>query len=128
MIDASALLQALIDKGGRGSELRGRLAVSECHAQHLTDAEIGNVLRRHERAGRLSASEASAALKLADALLAHRYPHRGGLAARAWELRDRLTFYDALYVTLAERLGLALLSADQRISRTRGLSCTVEVT
>ena len=43
--------------------------------------------------------------------------HHGTLAARAWQLRHSLTFYDALYLALAESLNCPLITADKRIER-----------
>ena len=45
----------------------------------------------------------------------------------AWTLRDNLTYYDALYVALAARLGYPLLTADARLARAPGLPCAVEL-
>lgn len=44
------------------------------HAPHLIDAEVGNLLRRHERSGRISPFEAYTTLRAAHALVEHRYP------------------------------------------------------
>jgi predicted nucleic acid-binding protein len=89
----------------------------------MIDAEIGNVLRRLERAGRISAEEADTAVGVAGSLVDHRYPYAGPLARRAWNLRHNLNFYDALYAALAGCLGIPLLTADQRLSRVPGLPC-----
>lgn len=56
-------------------------------------------------------------------MIDYRYPHTGRLAVRAWELRDTITFYEALYVALAEVLDVPLLTADVRFSKAQGLSC-----
>ena len=45
----------------------------------------------------------------------------------AWALRDNVTYYDALYVALAARLGYPLLTADARLARAPGLPCAVEL-
>lgn len=45
---------------------------------------------------------------------------------RVWQLRANLTSYDAAYVALAETLGLALVTLDQRIQRAPGITCTVD--
>jgi predicted nucleic acid-binding protein len=53
------------------------------------------------------------------ALVRHRH---AALRARAWELRDRCSSYDACYVALAEMLGARLLTTDARLGRAaRGL-------
>lgn len=128
VIDASALVLALCGKTPDAEALRGRLPGMRRHAPHLIDAEVGNVLRRHERAALISGAEAAAGLRATYELVDHRYPHAGPLAELAWALRDNLTFYDALYVALAARLDLPLLTADARLSRAPHLPCTIELT
>jgi predicted nucleic acid-binding protein len=59
------------------------------------------------------------------ALHAQRVAHRP-LIARCWELRDNLTIYDAVYVALAELMGAALLTADERLARAPGPCCSIE--
>ena len=74
-------------------------------------------------------------------MIHRRYPHHGALAARAWQLRKNLSFYDALhlsiaaepvslevaprnnlsfydavYLALAESLNCPLITADVRIA------------
>jgi len=127
VIDASALVLALGSKSGAADKLRARLPGMRRHAPHLIDAEVGNVLRRHEQAGLLSSAEALAALRATRALVDHRYPHSGALAEHAWTLRHNLTFYDALYVALAARLNVPLLTADARLSRAPHLPCQAEL-
>lgn len=61
------------------------------------------------------------------ALINHRYPHAGPLAELAWTWRGNLSFYDALYVALAVRLGVPLVTGDARLSAAPGLSCAVEL-
>lgn len=126
VIDASALVLALSGKTAGAAALRARLPGMHRHAPHLIDAEVGNVLRRHERSGRISRLEAYTALRAAQALVEHRYPHTGALAARAWDLRDNLSFYDALYAALADQLGVPLLTGDARLTRAPGLPCQTE--
>ncbi|MGH9068783.1 MAG: PIN domain-containing protein [Acidimicrobiales bacterium] len=43
----------------------------------------------------------------------------------AWDLRRNLTIGDALYVALARRLPVALVTADDRLSRAPGLRVRV---
>jgi predicted nucleic acid-binding protein len=127
VIDASALVLAVVGKTTAADEFRARLPGVRRHAPHLIDAEVGNVLRRHEQAGLVSGREAKTALGVAEFLIDHRYPHAGPLARQAWTLRHNLTFYDALYVVLASYLGLPLLTSDGRLGRAPGLPCQIEV-
>jgi predicted nucleic acid-binding protein len=41
--------------------------------------------------------------------------------------RTNLSFHDALYVALAVRLGVPLLTADARLSRAPSLACEIEM-
>lgn len=127
VIDASALVLALAGKTTDARTLRARLPDMRRHAPHLIDAEVGNVLRRHEQAGRISTREADTAVRVAGLLIDHRYPHVGVLARRAWTLRHNFSFYDALYVALASYLGIPLLTADTRLSQAPGLPCRTEL-
>lgn len=127
VVDASALALAVGGKTASASALRTRLTGVRRHAPHLIDAEVGNVLRRHERNGLLSATEAGHGLRSATVLIDHRYPHHGPLGQLAWSLRHNLTFSDALYVALAATLNLPLVTADVRLSGVPALPCTVEL-
>ena len=55
-----------------------------------------------------------------------RYPHVP-LLARAFELRDNATVYDALYLALAEALGATLLTRDAALGVVPGHRARVEV-
>ncbi|HLI61602.1 MAG TPA: type II toxin-antitoxin system VapC family toxin [Solirubrobacteraceae bacterium] len=126
VIDASAAVRTL-DRDPAALQLRARMQATECHAPHLYDAEIGHVVRGHERAGRLEPDEAARALAELTALIDHRYPHVGALAARAWSLRHNLSFYDGLYAGLAAALDVPLLTHDARVRRAPDLPCRVEL-
>jgi predicted nucleic acid-binding protein len=125
VVDASALVLVMTGKTDDARALRTRLPSMRRHAPHLVDAEVGNVLRRHARAGLITSTEASAALRSLRVLVQHRYPPVGPLAELAWQYRDSLSFYAALYVALAVRLGVPLLSADARL--TKAGHCPVEL-
>jgi len=127
VVDASAMVLALSGKTDAASTLRTRLAGVRTHAPHLIDAEVGNVLRRHERQARLSPDEARLALSAVRAFVDRRYAHVGPLAELAWTWRQNLSFYDGLYVALAVLLDLPLITADVRLSRAPGLSATIEL-
>ena len=50
------------------------------------------------------------------------FPHRP-CAVRIWELRSKVTTYDAWYVTLAEQLRAQLATLDARLARANGPRC-----
>lgn len=101
-------------------------AEEELWAPNLVDAEVGHVLRREVALGKLSPTAGRAGLDdLADMPL-----HRAGhlmLLDRAWGLRGNLTFYDALYIALAERLGMRLLTLDGRLARAPGVRTPIDL-
>jgi len=127
VIDATVLAEYLGDASqaalarSRLVEHRGRL-----WAPHLVDAEVGHVLRRNVRRGRIEADAALLALEELTLMPLRRARHRP-LVPRAWELRDNLSFYDALYVALAEILEQPLITFDARISRASGIQAEIEV-
>lgn len=127
VIDASVLAYALIGKTSQAKSLRGTLRGTDCHAPHLIDAELGSVLRRRVRAGDVTQSQALTALRAAQDVIDFRYLHIGALAELAWSWRDNISFYDALYVALAVRLDIPLVTGDGRLSRTPGLPCSIEL-
>ena len=49
------------------------------------------------------------------------------LLRRVWELRGKVTAYDACYVALAEGLECALLTADQRLANEPGVRCAIDL-
>ena len=127
VLDASALVYAIRSPAASATRLRRRLAQETSHAPQLIDAELGNVLRRHVLAGALPASEARTLLSAGATLVDLRYETSEALRGGAWELRDNLSFYDALYVALARALDLSLLTADAKLARTPKLPCAVEL-
>lgn len=126
VVDASCLYEVLVG-GERAEPIRVRLAADEEHAApHLVDAEVLSLIRRDRLRGALDATAAEQAVEdLAD-WPGLRYAH-GPLLARAWELRDELRAWEALYVALAEALGASLLTLDARLVRARGPGCPIEV-
>lgn len=127
VVDASVLAYALIGKTSGAVALRKVLSSRVCHAPHLIDAELGSVLRRRTRAADISSTQALAALRSARDVIDYRYPHSGSLAVLAWTWRDNISFYDALYVALAVRLNLTLITGDRRLGRVAGLPCPIEI-
>jgi predicted nucleic acid-binding protein len=127
VFDASALVEYLT-VGERAEAVRERIAATSTWlwAPQLIDAEVGHSLRGVVRAGEISARAARAALaELMDMRLL-RIDHRL-LLDRAWELRDNVSFYDGLYVALAEELGAPLVTLDARLASAPGLKAEVDV-
>jgi predicted nucleic acid-binding protein len=126
VVDASVLAPALADDGADGDRARLRLRGEQLVAPELVDLEVLSTLRRAVRAGRLDERRSGQALDDLAALPLRRVPHLP-LLARAWELRDNLTAYDAAYVALAESLRALLLTADGGIEKASGVRCDVEI-
>jgi predicted nucleic acid-binding protein len=126
VVDASAMVVALLGRSAEAAAIRRRLVVEVCHAPDLIDAEVGNVLRRRVLRGDLPAADAEALLHASAPLVDHRYEMTQTLAGAAWALRENVTFYDGLYAALAAALAVPLLTADTRLSRAPSLGCAVE--
>jgi len=56
----------------------------------------------------------------------HHFVH-AGLLDRAWQLRHNLSFYDGLYVALAEQLGTPLLTLDARLAKATAATAGIDV-
>lgn len=117
VVDASALVAAVADGGSIGIQARERLRDRRRVAPFLIDAEVGSALRSMVLRGDLDVDAAESARLLAERMIHRRHPHHGKLTARAWQLRQNVSFYDALYVALAERLDCSVVTADKRIAR-----------
>ena len=126
VVDASVLAPALIDDGPNGDDARSRLRDEELAAPELIDLEILSVLRRHLALGALDERRARLALRDLVDIPVVRAPH-GPLLARAWELRENLTVYDAAYVALAEALDAPLLTADTKLAGATGPRCEIQL-
>ncbi len=96
------------------------------HAPHLLDVEVAQVIRRYAAAGEIGEERGRAALADLGDFPLQRYPH-GFLLPRAWELRNNLTAYDAVYVALAEALDAPLLTRDKRLTAAAGRYARVEL-
>jgi predicted nucleic acid-binding protein len=126
VVDASCLYEVVAGTA-RAEQIRQRLASDgDLAAPHLIDAEVIGVIGRELRLGRLDATAADQAVVDLRDWPGRRYGHRA-ILDRAWELRDNVRSWDALYVGLAEALGASLLTTDARLGRVRGLSCRVDV-
>ena len=122
VVDASVVIEML----GPGPPPIGKVVTDDLHAPHLLDAEVAQALRRHCRTGAMDEALARQALDDLSELAIIRHDHRP-LLPRVWELRENLTAYDALYVSLAEMLGASLVTLDARIAGAPGLRAAVEL-
>ena len=127
VLDASAAVDWLLQTpAGRRIENRIYSRSETLHAPHLIDIEVCQVLRRLARQGAVPADRADEAVAdLLDLRIA-RYPH-AVLMPRIWQLRHNLSAYDAAYIALAEDLGAALLTCDQKLGSAPGHGAVVEV-
>jgi len=125
VVDASCLCEVVI--GGQGAEvIRGRLSADKDHAApHIVDVEVFGVIRREHLRGRLDRTEANQAIEDLEAWPGERFGHRL-LLARAWELRDTVRGWDAMYVALAEALDAVLVTTDARLAAASGPTCIIE--
>lgn len=126
VVDASCLFEALT--GARFAEtIRQRLALDEDQAApHVVDVEVFSVIRREHRLGRLDRTAAYQAVEDLGAWPGERFGHRP-LLERAWDLRDTVRGWDAMYVALAEALEAVLLTTDVRLAGARGPDCRIEL-
>ncbi|MGI9017560.1 MAG: type II toxin-antitoxin system VapC family toxin [Euzebya sp.] len=126
VIDASALFEVVADTPG-AETVRDQLHEDDDHsAPHLIDAEVLSVIQTQHRRGRLDDTSASQAVEDLRLWPGRRWPHRA-LLRRAWELRDNVRGYDALYVASAEALDAPLLTLDRRLASATGPRCRVIV-
>jgi predicted nucleic acid-binding protein len=127
VLDASVLVEYLTG-GQYADSSRQHLIASKgwLWAPHLVDAEVGHALRGEVRAGELTARAARAALADLMEMRLQRVSHHL-LAGRAWELRENVSFYDALYVALAEELEAPLVTLDARLAKAPGVRAEIEL-
>lgn len=125
VVDASCLFEVLVGGSGAGA-IGTRLAADGEHvAPHIVDVEVFGVIRRERLRGRLDRTEAAQAIDDLEAWPAERFGHRP-LLARAWELRDTVRGWDAMYVALAEALDATLVTTDRRLAGATGPTCPIE--
>jgi predicted nucleic acid-binding protein len=129
VIDASVLVTVLAGGEHLGWAKEQLFAGGMRHslwAPHLIDAEVGHSLRRLVSIGEIEEVRAAVGLHDLAGLPLRRIVHTG-LLDRAWQLRHNLSFYDGIYVALAEQLGAPLLTLDTRLAKAASVASEVEV-
>ena len=94
VVDASVVVDLLLDRGPRGRRIASLIAGEPLAAPALALSALDDLIR----------------LRLT------RHSHAMVLA-RAFELRDNATMYDALYLALAELLGATFVTRDQALAQ-----------
>jgi predicted nucleic acid-binding protein len=126
-VDASALVEFLLRTGRLGSlETVITDPTRELDVPALCDVEVVSALRRAASAGWLDHGRGEEAIAHYSDLPLRRHGHVA-LLSRMFELRDRLSAYDATYAALAERLGASFLTGDARLARALREIVDVEV-
>ncbi len=126
IVDASCLYEVIVD-AEQAEQVRARLASDTDHAApHVIDVEVLSIVRRDRALGRLDSTAAHQAVEDLRDWPGERFGHRS-LLERAWELRENVRAWDAVYVALAEALDATLLTLDRRLGRVQGLACAVDV-
>ena len=124
VLEASAALRLIADRAGPG--IGHALAVADdVVVPSLFCAEVGEALRAHVYARRITAAQAAVHLEDLLALAGDIVPE-SGLMAEALSEACRLDHpvRDAVYVVLARRLGAPLATCDARVA---GLASTLGV-
>lgn len=127
VLDTSAVIELLLNLP-LGKLVRRRLADPDVqlHAPQLLPVEVVQVLRRRVTAGITTSAAASDALDALEPLDISLHDHML-LTKRAWELRENMTAYDAMYVALAELLDAPLLTSDAKLARSPGSHAAIEL-
>lgn len=127
VLDASATIEWLL-QSPTGVKIDQRISSpsESLHAPHLLDVEVAQVLRRYVRDKTITARRGQEALEDLVDIRLNRYPH-DFLIPRIWDLRARLTAYDAACVALAEVLDAPLVTCDAKIAAASGHHAKVEV-
>lgn len=116
VIDASALLDLLLQQSGSAATVEAIADERRVHAPHLAETELLHALRRWVRREEISESRASEVLDDLVEMPIVFHAH-APLRTRVWSLRHRLSAYDATYLALAELLEASLLTADRGLAQ-----------
>lgn len=108
-----------------GEAVASRIEGEALIAPELLDAEVLAVLRRGVRTGELGTDRARMAIADLVAWGLRRVPH-APLLRKAWEYRENVTAYDALYLAAANEFRAPVLTADGPLARAPATGVLVE--
>lgn len=123
--DTSAVLECLTAAETDPALLHRLASAGSLHVPHLIDVEVLSALRGLVLGRKLSEDRAADARRDFGELRLIRYP-LAGMADRVWNLRHRMTAYDACYIALAEALGCPMVTCDERLGRSTGHRAQIE--
>ncbi len=124
VVDASVAVECVL-RTEVGRSVLQALGELELAAPALLDAEVLAALRKGLQQGRYDLPRAEHAISDLVDWPIQRIPNRN-LLHLAWVHRHNVTAYDALYVALANSLGVPLLTIDGPLSRAPGLGIVVQ--
>ena len=113
VIDAGALLELLL-RTLRAESVQSVVDDRQMVAPAVIDAEVLSALRGLERNHAVTPARAALAIEDLRTAPLERYP-LDSLLEPAWNLRNQLHAYDALYVALAVELNCPLVTTDDRM-------------
>lgn len=116
IVDSSIVVKWVADEPG-SDRARALFLSDECWAPVLIMAEVGNAMWKKHRAGIITSSQATAALRALPGRI--RLLTLEDLAPRAFEFAAHMDhpIYDCFYLALAERERCPLVTADERLLR-----------
>jgi predicted nucleic acid-binding protein len=115
VVDASAAFEFLL-RTAIGLRIEGIVAGADLFAPDYLDVEVASALRRHVRLGYLGAKRAGQALDDLFAWDIERVSNRE-LVRWAWDLRDNVTVYDAVYLAAAQKHNASVITSDGPLAR-----------
>lgn len=115
VLDASAAAELLIGSS-RGRAAERVIGDAELYAPAHLAVEVLSVLCGWVLSREVTADRARIALADLDALGVH-WMDLPPLLGAAWQLRDNVSAYDAVYVALAEALDCPLVTFDRRLAK-----------
>ncbi len=123
VIDASVVVDGLLDPTSVGDHARAAMGQSGVYVSDLLYPEVSNALRREEVRQQPSMEQECASLLW---LPWDRVPC-GSFGQLTWPLRHDVSLYDAVSVALAMALQVPLATTDRKLARVATRYCAVVI-